>query len=72
MTAAASPPDCNESEAEAYARIGAAIDFIYRTSEDVWTRQVRHTLRVSKVWTKLNGKNANQEIRSTDRPAAVS
>jgi hypothetical protein len=70
MTVAASRPACKdeENEAEAYARIAAAIDFFYRASEDVWRRQIRHTLRVSKLWKELNAK----KDASSHRPATLS
>ena len=50
--AAASLLACN-TEDEVYARIGVAIDFIYRTSEDVLRKNTRRVLRRSQICKQL-------------------
>jgi hypothetical protein len=56
MTVAASPPGCkqDETEDEAYRRIAAAIDFMYRVQEDAAKRHTRRVLQISKLWKELN------------------
>jgi hypothetical protein len=44
-----------------YARIAAAIDFINRTAEDVWRRQISHTLRVSRAYQKAKELNEQRQ-----------